>query len=489
MPLRASSRTWFSRHFGLSEPQYELPFVDFLLDADVPLYIDSYAITKDPSALAGECHNAIVSYFEELLRAVRSVDAHRVRYLLRERLVEPKEIHLGVGKRARSGRGVGPRQEQQLIDALIKSEALKTGAIQSIQELELHIPGIGPDKISDLVANIIKGHLAGYTEQVCTEFGIATRPCAVSAFWNAERLEWDAGWFELPAIGSEAFILVPKRFIRRDRDLLNHREFYDHYVLDVLQREMLTANDALVETLKNGKQRVTKKALREDGRFPHTKEFISAFIQEHPETIEEYRSELEERFRPADPAEWSGKAQEDDPRIDELLAQLHALSPGRDNATTYHRIVQELIEFVFDWCLENFDSEYSMDQGRGKVDIIADNFASGGLFAELRQDLHATSVPMECKNYTADLGNDQFNQINDRLGPKTSRIGFSFCRTIRNREAISRHVGDRWLRQENCILVFDDDLLKRLVTLRLVRDVRGIESQLRRMIRDVKYAS
>jgi hypothetical protein len=68
---------------------------------------------------------------------------------------------------------------------------------------------------------------------------------------------------------------------------------------------MLSANDALVETLKNGKRRVTKKALREDGRFPHTKEFISAFIQEHPETIEQYRRELEERFRPADPLETS----------------------------------------------------------------------------------------------------------------------------------------------------------------------------------------
>ena len=158
-----SKPRWFTAHFGIRKPQYELPFIDFDLNADVPLYIDPYAITQDGSLLGARCHDAIVSYFQALLDAVRAHDDRYVRYLLSGRLAEPKEIHLGVGKRARSGAGIGPLQESQIIEALTGSQALKTGSIQSIQELELHIEGIGPDKISDLVGNIIKGQLAEFT--------------------------------------------------------------------------------------------------------------------------------------------------------------------------------------------------------------------------------------------------------------------------------------------------------------------------------------
>src|SRR5579862_3475686 len=176
-----NSPRWFTAHFGIRKPQYELPFIDFDLNADVPLYIDPYAITQDNSLLAAHCHDDIVSYFQSLLDAVRAQDERRIRYLLSGRLAEPKEIHLGVGKHARSGAGIGPLQESQIIEALTGSQALRTGLIQSIQELELHIEGIGPDKISDLVGNIIKGRLAEFTSWVCRQYGIPTRQCAVNA--------------------------------------------------------------------------------------------------------------------------------------------------------------------------------------------------------------------------------------------------------------------------------------------------------------------
>lgn len=128
-----------------------------------------------------------------------------------------------------------------------------------------------------------------------------------------------------------------------------------------------------------------------------------------------------------------------------------------------------------------------MDGGRGRIDIIADNFADGGLFAELREEYNATSIPMECKNYSSDLGNNEFNQINDRLGIKTSRIGIVFCRTVSNENAMLKHRTDRWLRQENMILLVSDAELKELVQKRRYRDLRSIESQIRLLIRQVKY--
>lgn len=480
---------WFSHLFGLDLPQFELPFVDFDINSDVPLYIDPYAITKDPTELAAHCHNAIVSYFQELIDAIRLGDNVRLRQLVRRHLSEPSEIHLGVGRVARRGRGIGIEQENWIIQALANSEAARVGAIQSIQEIELHIPGIGPDKVSDLVANIILAYLARFTEDVCSAFGIATRPCALSGFWNQDRKEWDGGFYNLPVYGTHSYVLVPRRFVRREADLMNHREFYRKYVLEVIQRELLDANDSLVHTLKNGTRRVTKKSIQEDPRFPFSKEFISQYVIEHPETIDVYRNDLEDSFKPIDPAVWSGKSEEDDPRINDLLAQIEELEAGNRDATAYEQTIYALVEFVFDWALENFEMQYKMDQGRSRIDVIADNFASGGLFEQLRLELNATSVPMECKNYGTDLGNDEFNQLMERLSVTTSRFGILFCRTVSDQAAMLKHQTDRWLRHGTVILLIEDVLLTELVQLRLRRDFHGIDSLLRRMIRGVKYGA
>ena len=480
---------WFTDLFGVEQPQYQLPFIDFNVYSDVPLYIDPYAITKDPSDLAAHCHNAIVSFFETLLDAVKADDRLALRSLLNSRLTEPQQICLGVSKTARGGRGIGREQEGQIVEALRGSSAAKSGVLEALQELELHIPHVGPDKISDLVANIILHHLAGFTEETCQAYGIATRPCPVDGFWDSEQRKWDGGFFNLPVHGTSSYVLVPKRFVRRERDLMNHSRFYDKYILDTLQRELLTADDSLVRTLGSGMRRVTKEDIKHDPRFRPSKEFISEFIVGHPEVIAAYRKELEESYRPEDPAVWSGRAAVDDPGVQSILNEIASLAPGRKDANRYHAAVFQLVRFVFDYALENFECEYEMDQGRGRIDIIADNYAGGGFFMEARSEYGASTVPIECKNYSDDLGNNEFNQIMDRMGPTTSRLGLIFCRTIDDRAALIDHLNDRWLRQQKMVLVIDDSALRQLSELRLARSFHGIESRLRLLVRQVRYGN
>lgn len=482
-------RLWFSNFYGLDEPQFKLTFVDFDLNSDVPLYIDPYAITKDQTVLAENCHNNIVSFFQTLLDAIRNGDKKIIKSLVTGHLSEPKELHLGVSRSARGGRGLGTVQENQVVNAVAGSTAAKSGVIQSIQELELHIEGIGPDKVSDLIANIILAELAAYTEEICKEYGIPTNYIAVSGYWNSSTKEWDGGYFNLPSRGTHSYILVPKRFVRHAKDLMNHREFYEKYILNTLKRELLTAGDSLVQTLKNGTRRVTKKSLKEDPRFELNKEFISQYIMENPDVMASYRNELISRFKPVDPAEPSEKAVVDDPIITDTLKRLKSVSPGKKQAGDYHEAVYILIQFIFDWALENFSKEYKMDGGRSRIDIISSNYASGGLFKELKENFRATSLPMECKNYESDLGNTEFNQIMERLGEKTSRFGMIFCRKISDVSKTISHLSDRWLRHNCMILIIDDNLLEKLTMMRLNRDFRQIEGLLRRLIQSVEYKS
>jgi hypothetical protein len=480
---------WFSQYFGIFQPQYKLPFVDFLLDGDVPLYLDSYAITKDGSEMADRCHKAIVSYFQVLLEAVKKRETERIQNLIHGRLVEPKEIHLGVSKTARKGVGLGRVQEGQIIRAITQSRALTSGAIRDIQELELHIDGLGPDKVSDLIANIIKGHLAEFTQEVCMKYAVETRSCAVNLFWDSDDLQWTSKYYDLPVRDNDSYILIPKDFVRREQDTANHRHFYDRYMLDFFVRERQNAVDSLAATLKTPAERVTKSSLKKDPPIPLTKPSVSNFIQEHPVVIEQYREKLKEGPDPIDCAAISGKSEIDDQIIQEALKNLTKTPAGPSYATQYQNIVLELLTFVFDWCLENFEKEYTVDQHRGRIDIIGDNYASKGLFKELRDQFNATSIPIECKNYNGNLGNNEFNQLADRLSPETSLLGFLFCRRIKKREQISYHVSDRFMRQKKCILVFDDQYLKDLVEMRRHQDYRRIESLLRKMIRDVRFGS
>jgi len=480
---------WFSNYFGLDLTQFELPFVDFDLNADVPLYIDPYAITKDPTDLGARCHNHIVSFFQTLLDAIRTGNKHLIKRVISRHLSEPKEIYLGVSHKAGGGRGLGVVQESQVVEALANSTAAKIGVIHAIEELELHIEGIGPDKVSDLIGNIILGELAQYTEENCQELGIPTDHIAVSGFWNSEQKAWDGGYFNLPSRDTYSYILVPKRFVRKPKDLLNHQEFYRKYVLTVLKNELLSADDSLVETLKNGERRVTKKAISNDSRFKVSKEFISQFIMEQPEVMQDYRNDLMKRFRPVDPAVPSEKAFEDDPHVLFAISEMDTIIPGLRDAGRYHDLIFILVQFIFDWVLEGFEKEYRMDNGRSRIDIISSNYASGGLFRDFIDHYQARTIPMECKNYGADLGNEEFNQIMERLGPHTSQLGMVFCRTISDLPSMMNHLTDRWLRHHCMILLFDDELVKMLTHLRLERDVDSIQKLLRRLIQAIEYRS
>lgn len=484
---------WLSKYYGISKPQYELPFVDYNLYSDVPLYIDPFAITKDESELGVICHNAIFNYFQTLLDAIKSEDSLSITRLIRNRLNEPKEIYLGVGKKARNGKGIGPEQEKQIVDALKNSTAAKEGYIQTIQELELHIEGIGPDKISDLVANIILSHLASYTSIKCDEYEIPTKPCQIS-FWNTKTKLWDGKEFKIPVINStDSIVLVPRQYVRRQGDLMNHSKYCQKYVLTILQRELIDANDSLVRTLKTGKRRgepiVTKKSIEDDPRFQsiRNKQYIGKFIMKHPDSVEKYRQELEEKHNPIDVASYSGREIEDDTIVRLLLEKLKELSPGKGGAGDYHKTVYELLQYIFDFSLRSFEKEYKMDGDRGRIDIIAVNYASGGFFKDVKDLLNAGSVPMECKNYSVELGNAEFNQLADRMGRKTSRFGILFCRESHNSNL--KHQTDRWLRDEKLILVIDDEKLIELVEIRLSKKFEILEKLLSEMKVQVEYGN
>src|SRR5262249_2489903 len=196
---------------------------------------------------------------------------------------------LGLSKGKPKGRGIGGQQARDLFNRLKKSRAAKTGILRDLSDCELLIPGISNDKISDIAINVVRGKLVEFTEAQCKLLGVPTRPVQGGPAWHPDLGQWKNTYAKLPVYGGRQMILVPKLAVRYHL-AVDHQEYYSRFVLEYLQQENLNSNSSLVQVLKNGKRRVTKKSLAE--LYPCSKEFLLEFSDRHPGVLKQYKRYL-----------------------------------------------------------------------------------------------------------------------------------------------------------------------------------------------------
>lgn len=290
---KAGMSVLFSEHFDLGRDQSQLDFVNIPLDRDITLFVDPYAFKIGNDQWSIECNNLVVDFFEEVLLCIRDGLHYKGRSLLYN-LREPAGTGLGFSTSTR-GRGMGHGKSADLYERLQNSRAAQTGMLRDLSECELLVSGIGPDTISDITLNVIRGMLLKYTARQCELLGVPTQYVQGGMCWSPGESRWSNTYARLPIYSGGQILLVPKSIVRY-RIATNHQEYYRRFVLDFLQAEHLSANSSLVEVLKCGRRRVTKKSLEE--RFPCTKDFLFEFSQNHPEVLDEYRKSLPERDNP-----------------------------------------------------------------------------------------------------------------------------------------------------------------------------------------------
>src|SRR5205085_12493458 len=80
---------------------------------------------------------------------------------------EVDEIGLGYTKKGKRGSGVGEFLSALITETLLDSPPLLERGIRHIEEMQLVSIGIGPDRISDIAANLLKKFLIEYTQKQC----------------------------------------------------------------------------------------------------------------------------------------------------------------------------------------------------------------------------------------------------------------------------------------------------------------------------------
>src|ERR1700728_2645971 len=486
MLRRSTGQRRFSDYFGISKGQSQLDFVDVPLDTDIELYVDPYALHVSPVDWLRSCGDLVANYFDVLIQALKAKDHTRAMSLI-SNLHEPNETRLGQSKGKPRGRGWGQAQAKQLYERLSSSKAVSSGKLQDLGDFELLVPGIGSDKISDLAINVIRGELTAYTKEQCDLYGIPTEFVAAGGLWNPEQQRWEGHYAHLPVYENAGVLLVPKVAVRR-RLVPDSREFYDQYVLRFLEAEHLHARDSLVYTLKNGNPKVYLSDLR--AKYPVSKEFLFDFSEKNPSVLKSYKETLPEKAAEAiadesiEDRQWSSR------RIDHgiIAPQLRSVPPGLPEASKYHNFMIGALTEIFYPELTRPMKEQPADEGRKRIDIFFHNSASKGFFSRLvnSHKYHSPYISMECKNYSSDPANPEFDQLMGRLNRKRGFVGILCCRLVEDKGLMLKRCRDVVNNDsERLILVFDDNDVCALLGFLAANERKKIDEYLEDKLKEI----
>ena len=107
----------FSTVFKLDKLQPQLDFVDVLVEGDLPLYIDPFAMKQRSDPWSLHAATTLSIYFEEVISRIRDNNLSGARELLAQ-LNEPNEIRFGLSRIGPKGAGIGAGQADQIFQAL-----------------------------------------------------------------------------------------------------------------------------------------------------------------------------------------------------------------------------------------------------------------------------------------------------------------------------------------------------------------------------------
>ena len=445
-------------HLGLT--QSEVDFVDVDTATDNPIFIDPRAIRIQKGEFVETCVACLVSFFTEVLDAIRQGDSDKVRRLMR-RLGEPNETHLGYSEGSSRGRGLRGKKSDAIADAITESKAAKTGLLQDLEDTAFLVPGVGKDLLSDMATQIIRGPLIEYTQRMCEYYEIPLLDQYSGTVWNPDTLDWEEGYVGLPRSPEGTLLLVPKSIVRHE-PIFNSQKYFNGYIAPLLEGEELEANTQLVQLLRDGRRVVSKSGLRKkygDGKEQVVEQTLhfdrlplklyrqkAGTITSPPLLNEDIASTIGAR---------SGNAME-------AYRKIKAIQPGSDGASMYHRAVRDFLTAIFYPALINVKIEQEIHEGRKRIDITFDNNADTGFFSWVNRAYTCPLIPVECKNYTKELGNPELDQMIGRFADVRGRIGIITCRSFDDKDLFLARCKDTANDRNGFILVLDDDDLGQL---------------------------
>lgn len=229
LPAGVSMR--FSEVFRIDRSP-EDDWFDPHLTIDTALFIDPVLMFVSGDHWT-EAHDELIQHFIQCYRliaksagGVTSNSAAAARTLLT--FPEPSEFCLGYTASGTAGAGSGAGFARQMADGIAVAIARGLDEPEHIEEVGILNNGVGADRISDAVSNVLKRRFIEYTREVAQRHGIELEehevPNATVVLTNAR---WMRGKFKLPTnpYTGRPVLLVPRKLLN-DLPLLNAENWF-----------------------------------------------------------------------------------------------------------------------------------------------------------------------------------------------------------------------------------------------------------------------
>lgn len=153
-------------------------------------------------------------------------------------------------------------------------------------------------------------------------------------------------------------------------------------------------------------------------------------------------------------------------KADTLEAQLNATAPGDTDALKYQRCIADILEYLFVPPLGPIHYEDSDASRRNRRDLIIENWAPDGFWAQLRAAYSAEQVVVDAKNFSESIGKKSVIELSHYLKPYGCGMFGMIC-TRRPASGAAAHAQrEEWIGGRKMILVLDDTVVVEMLRLK-----------------------
>ncbi|MGY4900427.1 hypothetical protein ACWEEK_33250 [Micromonospora aurantiaca (nom. illeg.)] len=213
----------FGEYYGIQYTAQE-DWFDTYLPTDTNLCVDPFLVYSDTDQRWFEAHNHILDFFGLVFGLVRESKGNEQSLAWKQAQAllmfpEPAEFCLGVADGTPNGSGSGRGLQQGMLEGVKTALGLGIDNVPHMEMLGLFQGGMGLDRISDAVCNILKSYFIEYTQDVARRHNVPMQSYRVrNAAWSEEFACWLPREVELPANPfldkPGPVLLVPKRFLK-----------------------------------------------------------------------------------------------------------------------------------------------------------------------------------------------------------------------------------------------------------------------------------
>ena len=270
----------FTEQFNIARGAAD-DWFDPVLSLDTPLFIDPFLIYAAERGEFIGSHAEIITFFNSMFKMIAAANGDRNSLSYRKaigdlRFPEVQDLCLGYTATGTRGSGSGKEIARDIAGALEEAIAAGLVRLSHFEEIGILREGIGPDRISDITAWLLRKRLMSYTQAACDRHpSIPTQEVRIGRAYYAIDLEvWAAATARLPINphNNKPILLVPKAYVR-ELPTINTLGFWDY----CMSHES--------EALRNDFNRdVCKRVSKED---------IIKVARRHPRVVEEYVKTVE----------------------------------------------------------------------------------------------------------------------------------------------------------------------------------------------------